>query len=44
MLRRLTALAGVSAVLALTLTYGFGGRDDDDDDFAGAAVVAVVSH
>ncbi|WP_170147683.1 hypothetical protein [Micromonospora phaseoli] len=47
MLRRLTALAGVSALLALMLACGFGGGDDDDDDdddFAQASVVAVVSH
>ncbi|MBQ1075868.1 hypothetical protein KBX06_22295 [Micromonospora sp. C31] len=48
MLRRLAALAGVSALLALVLACGFGGGggdddDDDDDDFArgGTAAVAV---
>ncbi|MBX7265859.1 hypothetical protein KIF24_07325 [Micromonospora sp. Llam7] len=48
MLRRLAALAGVSALLALMLACGFGGGgdddDDDDDDFARGAVAAVVSH
>ncbi|WP_181445308.1 hypothetical protein [Micromonospora endophytica] len=47
MLRRLAALAGVSALLALVLACGFGGGgdddDDDDDDFARAGTVAVVS-
>ncbi|MDG4796341.1 hypothetical protein [Micromonospora sp. WMMD1082] len=46
MLRRLAALAGVSALLAVMLACGFGGGDDDDDDddddFARATVVAVV--
>ncbi|MEU4774999.1 hypothetical protein [Micromonospora sp. NPDC023644] len=47
MLRRLAALAGVSALLALVLACGFGGGggddDDDDDDFARgvSATVAV---
>ncbi|MCL7457718.1 hypothetical protein AB0I85_17185 [Micromonospora echinofusca] len=45
MLRRLAALAGVSALLALVLACGFGGGggddDDDDDDFA-RGVTAVV--
>ena len=47
MLRRLAALTGVSALLALVLACGFGGEgddDDDDDDFARGATVAVVSH
>ncbi len=47
MLRRLAALAGVSALLTLVLACGFGGEgddDDDDDDFARGATVAVVSH
>ncbi|NLU79056.1 hypothetical protein HCA58_11850 [Micromonospora sp. HNM0581] len=47
MLRRLAALAGVSALLALALACGFGGDDgddDDDDDFARATVVAVTRH
>ncbi|WBB49730.1 MULTISPECIES: hypothetical protein [unclassified Micromonospora] len=47
MLRRLAALAGVGALLALVLACGFGGGDgdddDDDDDFARPAVVAVVT-
>ena len=46
MLRRLAALAGVGALLALVLACGFGGGggddDDDDDDFARGASVAVV--
>jgi hypothetical protein len=47
MIRRLAALAGVGALLALVLACGFGGGgdddDDDDDDFArgGAAVVVL---
>jgi hypothetical protein len=46
MLRRLLALAGVGALLALVLACGFGGGDDDggdddDDDFAPRA--AAVS-
>jgi hypothetical protein len=32
MLRKLLALAGVGALLALVLACGFGGGDDDDDD------------
>ncbi|MEW2377480.1 hypothetical protein AB0883_15455 [Micromonospora sp. NPDC047812] len=32
MFRRLAALAGVSALLALVLACGFGGGGDDDDD------------
>ncbi|MEV4541293.1 hypothetical protein [Micromonospora echinaurantiaca] len=47
MLRRLAALAGVGALLALVLACGFGGGgdddDDDDEDFArGPAVVMVL--
>ncbi|MFI5484798.1 hypothetical protein ACIBXA_09295 [Micromonospora echinaurantiaca] len=48
MLRRLAALAGVGALLALVLACGFGGGggdddDDDDDDFArGPAAVMVL--
>ncbi|MFG1777061.1 hypothetical protein ACGFIG_11600 [Micromonospora sp. NPDC049048] len=46
MLRRLAALAGVSALLALVLACGFGGGggddDDDDDDFARGVTVAVA--
>ncbi|WP_158554084.1 hypothetical protein [Micromonospora deserti] len=45
MIRRLAALAGVSALLALVLACGFGGGgddDDDDDDFA-RGVVSLVS-
>ncbi|MDO3701840.1 hypothetical protein Q3W71_09120 [Micromonospora sp. C28SCA-DRY-2] len=46
MLRRLAALAGVGALLALVLACGFGGGgddDDDDDDFArGPAAVVVL--
>ncbi|MGC5332171.1 hypothetical protein [Micromonospora sp. DT62] len=46
MLRRLAALAGVSALLALVLACGFGGGggddDDDDDDFARGATTAVA--
>jgi hypothetical protein len=47
MLRRLLALAGVGALLALVLACGFGGGGDDgddgddDDDFAPRA--AAVS-
>jgi len=45
MLRRLLALTGVAALVALVLACGFGGGGDDDDgddddDFA-RAVVAV---
>ncbi|SCL68299.1 hypothetical protein GA0070606_4757 [Micromonospora citrea] len=32
MIRRLAALAGVGALLALVLACGFGGGGDDDDD------------
>jgi hypothetical protein len=32
MLKKLLALAGVGALLALVLACGFGGGDDDDDD------------
>jgi hypothetical protein len=45
MIRRLAALAGVGALLALVLACGFGGGgddDDDDDDFAGG-VTAVAT-
>lgn len=47
MLRRLAALAGVGALLALVLACGFGGGGDDDgdddEDFArGAAAVVVL--
>ncbi|MGS2615919.1 hypothetical protein ACVCAH_15555 [Micromonospora sp. LZ34] len=47
MLRRLAALAGVGALLALVLACGFGGGgdddDDDDEDFArGVAAVVVL--
>ncbi|MEU2662199.1 hypothetical protein ACLQ20_16610 [Micromonospora sp. DT46] len=48
MLRRLAALAGVSALLALVLACGFGGGggddddDDGDDDFARGVTVAVA--
>ncbi|MFG1890494.1 hypothetical protein ACGFIR_21845 [Micromonospora sp. NPDC049051] len=47
MLRRLAALAGVSALLALVLACGFGGGggdddDDDDDDFARGVTAAVA--
>ncbi|MGK5519356.1 hypothetical protein ACSNN9_08365 [Micromonospora sp. URMC 107] len=46
MLRRLAALAGVSALLALVLACGFGGGggddDDDDDDFARGVSAAVA--
>ncbi|MGN9775409.1 hypothetical protein ACTMS0_06480 [Micromonospora sp. H33] len=47
MIRRLAALAGVGALLALMLACGFGGGgdddDDDDDDFAhGVAAVVVL--
>lgn len=44
MIRRLAALAGVGALLALVLACGFGGGgdDDDDDDFAGDATAVVT--
>ncbi|MER7417174.1 hypothetical protein ABT346_10365 [Micromonospora peucetia] len=46
MIRRLAALAGVGALLALVLACGFGGGggddDDDDDDFARGVTVAVT--
>lgn len=44
MIRRLAALAGVGALLALVLACGFGGGgdDDDDDDFAGGATAVVT--
>ncbi|MEU6074735.1 hypothetical protein [Micromonospora sp. NPDC047074] len=46
MLRRLAALAGVGALLALVLACGFGGGgdddDDDDDDFARGVTAAVA--
>ncbi|MER7332170.1 MULTISPECIES: hypothetical protein [unclassified Micromonospora] len=46
MIRRLAALAGVGALLALVLACGFGGGgdddDDDDEDFA-RGVTAVVT-
>ncbi len=45
MIRRLAALAGVGALLALVLACGFGGGgddDDDDDDFARGATAVVV--
>ena len=46
MLRRLLALTGVAALVALVLACGFGGGGDDDDgdddDFA-RAVVAVAT-
>lgn len=47
MLRRLAALAGVSALLALVLACGFGGGggdddDDGDDDFARGVTAAVA--
>lgn len=46
MLRRLAALAGVGALLALVLACGFGGGgdddDDDDDDFARGPAALVV--
>ncbi|MGK5672979.1 hypothetical protein ACSNOB_09075 [Micromonospora sp. URMC 106] len=46
MIRRLAALAGVGALLALVLACGFGGGDDDDDDddFAGGATAVVTLH
>ncbi|MEW2383093.1 hypothetical protein AB0873_13545 [Micromonospora sp. NPDC047707] len=47
MIRRLAALAGVGALLALMLACGFGGGgdddDDDDDDFARGVTAAVVA-
>ncbi|QGN47450.1 hypothetical protein ACN26Y_14960 [Micromonospora sp. WMMD558] len=47
MIRRLAALAGVGALLALMLACGFGGGgdddDDDDDDFARGVTAAVVT-
>ncbi|MEU9508475.1 hypothetical protein AB0D32_19620 [Micromonospora sp. NPDC048170] len=46
MLRRLAALAGVGALLALVLACGFGGGggddDDDDDDFARGVTTSVA--
>ncbi|MGC4791249.1 hypothetical protein ACLQ22_25880 [Micromonospora sp. DT178] len=47
MFRRLAALAGVSALLALVLACGFGGGggdddDDGDDDFARGVPAAVA--
>ncbi|MER7444847.1 MULTISPECIES: hypothetical protein [Micromonospora] len=42
MIKRLAALAGVGALLALVLACGFGGGDDDDDDDDFARGVAVV--
>ncbi|MEV1145374.1 hypothetical protein [Micromonospora sp. NPDC049799] len=46
MIRRLAALAGVGALLALVLACGFGGGgdddEDDDEDFA-RGVPAVVT-
>ena len=46
MLRKLLALAGVGALLALVLACGFGGGDDDDgdddDDFAPRAAAVSV--
>ncbi|MCX4388764.1 hypothetical protein OG777_17745 [Micromonospora peucetia] len=46
MIRRLAALAGVGALLALVLACGFGGGggddDDDDDDFARSVTTAVA--
>ncbi|WP_158603500.1 hypothetical protein [Micromonospora radicis] len=47
MLRRLAALAGVSALLALTLACGFGGGDeddDDDDDFTRGTAAVLLTH
>jgi hypothetical protein len=45
MLRKLLALAGVGALLALVLACGFGGGDDDDgdddDDFAPRAAAVA---
>ena len=46
MIRRLAALAGVSALLALVLACGFGGGgdgdEDDDEDFARGVPAAVT--
>lgn len=46
MLKKLLALAGVGALLALVLACGFGGGgdddDDDDDDFAPRAAAVAV--
>jgi hypothetical protein len=47
MLRRLLALAGVGALLALVLACGFGGGGDDDDgddddDFAPRAAAVAL--
>ncbi|MCM0678521.1 hypothetical protein NCC78_28170 [Micromonospora phytophila] len=46
MIRRLAALAGVGALLALVLACGFGGGgdedDEDDEDFARGVTAAVA--
>ncbi|WP_165945858.1 hypothetical protein [Micromonospora sp. KC606] len=46
MIKRLLALTGVGALLALVLACGFGGGGDDDDDdgddFARRAATVVV--
>lgn len=49
MLKKLLALAGVGALLALVLACGFGGGgggggddDDDDDDFAPRAAAVSI--
>ncbi|MFI7573955.1 hypothetical protein [Micromonospora sp. NPDC049497] len=46
MIRRLAALAGVGALLALVLACGFGGGgdgdEDDDEDFARGVPAAVT--
>jgi hypothetical protein len=43
MVRKLLALAGVGALLALVLACGFGGGgDDDDDDFARGPVAVTL--
>ncbi|MGN9808945.1 hypothetical protein ACTMSW_06255 [Micromonospora sp. BQ11] len=46
MIRRLAALAGVGALLALVLACGFGGGgdgdEDDDEDFARGVPAVVV--
>ena len=47
MLKKLLALAGVGALLALVLACGFGGGDDDDgddgdDDFAPRAAAVAL--
>lgn len=42
-MRKLLALTGVGALLALLLACGMGGGDDDDDDDDFAGRVAAVA-